>query len=250
MEEVKKRGRKKKEIQEEPVLVEKKKRGRKKKWENQQVMLNYNCKFKDSIKFENSVETNIDNTDYNTNNVKFGNLTIKVHDKECTNKSLFENTKDEDCMIDITSSSDEEEPKRNIVHKQRKIVFYNKDTEKKKLENVRCFHCHYNFEGSSYYLPYEHCSELDRYKLYGCFCSPNCVKTYCMDHKMFSSKLHLVGQFYRKLFGQNFFIKPAPSYLMLNDYGGKLTIEEFRKSFYNNNRYILNNMQFKVIKIN
>lgn len=248
MEEVKKRGRKKKEVTEDVVVVEKKKRGRKKKWENDPIMLNYNCNFKDSIKFEHE-ESKIDNTNYSTNAVKFGNITIKVHDKEVTNKVLFSNKKDEECMIEVTSSDDEEQI-NTIPQKQKKIMFYNKDPEQKNLENIRCFHCHYNFEGSSYYLPYDHYPSLDRYKLYGCFCSPNCVKTYCSEHKIFSNKIHLVGQFYKKLFGQNFTIKPAPSFLTLKDYGGKLTIEEFRKSFYNNDRYLLDNINFKVIKIN
>ena len=82
------------------------------------------------------------------------------------------------------------------------------------------------------------------------FCSPNCVKAYCMASKTFDKKTYIIGQFYRKLFGRDFAIKPAPSICLLKDYGGSLTIEEFRKSFYSNKRYTLNNINSKVIYIN
>lgn len=251
MEDVKKRGRKKKEVSCEvnQATEGKKKRGRKKKWEDQPIMLNYPSTFKDSIKFEHIVDTKINDTDYNTNNVKFGNLSIQVHDKELTSKELFENKKDDECMIDITSS-DDDEPKIHINQRKSKIIFYNNDSGQKFPEKVKCFHCHNFFEGNTYYLPYDHCSSLDRYKLYGCFCSPNCVKAYGLDNKIFCNKIHLIGQFYRKLFGQDFVIKPAPSFLTLKEYGGTLTIEEFRKSFYTNDRYIMKHLNFKVIKIN
>ena len=84
-------------------------------------------------------------------------------------------------------------------------------------------------------------------KLFGNFCSPNCVKSFSLNDKVFQNKSYLIGQFYRKLFGYNFNIIPAPSVLELKEYGGTLTIEEFRKPFYNNNRYTMANLTSKIV---
>ena len=37
---------------------------------------------------------------------------------------------------------------------------------------------------------------------------------------------------------------------LISNNGGKLTIEEFRKSFYSNSRYIINNINTKIIYVN
>ena len=97
-----------------------------------------------------------------------------------------------------------------------------------------------------FYLPIDHCQKLDRYKIFGNFCSPNCVKSYCLNNKTFENKSYLVGQFYRKLFGSEFRITPAPSIFCLKDYVGELTIEEYRKFNYKNNRYILSNVNSSI----
>lgn len=246
MEEVKKRGRKKKlidpkKLEESEELIAKK-RGRKKKWETIPFKNNF---FEDSsevIKFDN-VSSDVDKGDYNTNKVKFGNLFINIHDKETNVKhDLFEEETKKECLLNL-SSEDEEFVIKKPISIKKSVVLYNKDNCK-----AKCFNCHYLFENSPFYLPFDYCQELDRYKVYGNFCSPNCVKSYCINSKHFQNKLHIVGQFYRKLFGAKFRIKPAPSYLTLKDYGGQLTIEEFRESFYTNSRYTLNNINSKIIK--
>jgi len=250
MEELKKRGRKKK-VQEEikePEEVVQKKRGRKKKWEAIPFKNNFFGETSDVIKFEDNNNTLVDESEYNTNKVKFGNLFIKIHDKEPEQKpSPFENQAEKtirkECLLNV-SSDDEEEP---IVHKEsnkkKSLFIYNKEVCK-----AKCFNCHNFFDNSPFYLPFDYCSTLDRYKIYGNFCSPNCVKTFSINSRHFQNKQHLVGQFYRKLFGANFRIKPAPSCLTLKDYGGNLTIEEYRTSFYNNKRYTLSNINCKTVK--
>ncbi len=255
---IKKRGRKKivalnvvtSEIPEEPI---KKKRGRKKKWETTPFKNNYNTDGTESVTFD---ETNNFNDDlYNTNDLNFGNLCIKVHDKETeqdTNlKNYFVNNKE---TCDIYLSSDEEDtcnikkdPSKNL-----KIYTNNIDTSDNKLKiaNIRCFNCHHNFDNPPFFLPFDYSCTLNRYKLYGNFCSPNCVKAFAMSNKIFEHKTYLIGQFYRKLFGSNFKISPAPSIYNLKEYGGKMSIEEFRKSSYTNSRYTLCNINSKVIYMN
>ena len=113
---------------------------------------------------------------------------------------------------------------------------------------LKCYYCHYTFDNLPYYIPLNYCTELDRYKIFGNFCSPNCAKSYCISNKIFENKLYLLSQFYKSLFGPDFKISPSPSFLKLKDYGGTMDIEEFRRSCYINNRYTLNTLN-KVIYI-
>lgn len=258
---VKKRGRKKTiqepvevipEQQEEPI---KKKRGRKKKWETTPFKNNYSTEGTEKVSFKES-ET-IDAEKYTTNALNFGNLCIKVHDNKDTEQdtsldNYFVNKKDTQCEIQL--SSDEEDTCNVIKDSSRQLRHYVNNVDsthiKLKATDIRCFNCHHTFENTPFFLPFDYSSSLDRYKLFGNFCSPNCAKSYCMNNKSFENKLYLIGQFYRKLFGPNFRITPAPSVLHLNTYGGKMSIEEFRKSFYTNSRYTINNINCKVVYVN
>jgi hypothetical protein len=260
---------------EETVEKVKKKRGRKKKWETTPFKTNYIFERQDSIKFKEDKDKdkdedededededkdkdkdktkNIDKEIYNTDSLTFGNLCIKVHGKEQKDidiRNYFVDSKNKDCNIVI--SSDEEDT--CLVKEQDKIKKLNIYKNEIKTEivknNIKCYYCHNCFDNIPFYLPYEYSTNLNRYKIFGNFCSPNCVKSYCIYSKLFDKKLYIVGQFYRKLFGKDFTITPAPSIYLLKDYGGSLTIEEFRKSFYINKRYTLNNINSKVIYIN
>ncbi len=246
---VKKRGRKKliPDVKEEVKEVEKKKRGRKKKWETFPYT-NYQVEKLETIKFTENSRNETDLDGFNTNNINFGNLCIKVHDKEKEDEEeYFKEDKNNTC--DLILSSDEEDT--TDYKKEIKKVYIKEEKEKEKEEekNLKCFNCHYFFENKPFYLPVDYCQVLDRYKLFGNFCSPNCVKSYCINNKSLESKSYLVGMYYRKLFGRDFTIKPAPSIFFLKDYGGSLTIEEFRNSFYSNNRYITSCVNSKMIKI-
>ena len=157
-------------------------------------------------------------------------------------------------MCELNLSSDEEDSTNTNIKKNQnfKQLNYVKKSSKNqnKNKNSRCYYCHHSFENNPFYLPIDYSSKLDRYKLFGNFCSPNCAKAFCMKDKIFNNKIYLIGQFYRSLFGQTFKIQPAPSIFNLIEYGGDLTIEEFRKSFYSNSRYSLNNINTKVIYLN
>lgn len=233
--------------------IEKKKRGRKKKWQTTPFKNNYVSEGSEKVKFE-EIEP-IDKEIYNTNALNFGNLCIKVHDKEQdTNLSLdnyFVDNKDKNCEIILSS---DEEDTCNFKKPATKIVKHyinglDATSNKLKPTDIKCFNCHHTFDNPPFFLPFDYLSSLDRYKLFGNFCSPNCVKSYALNNKTFENKIYLIGQYYRKLFGPNFRISPAPSILNLKEYGGKITIEEFRKSFYKNSRYTINNINTKVIYI-
>lgn len=259
-ESLKKRGRKKNLIDDNKESLEdcnevKKKRGRKKKWESTPFKNNYNVEGADNLIFEDA--SIINKEKYSTNALNFGNLCIEVHDKNIIDNEdisdYFNKTNvNSDCKIFL--SSDEEDTCEVKKENYTKLKQYtnNKNTTENILKstNNKCFNCHNSFENLPFFLPFDYCSKLDRYKLFGNFCSPNCVKTYCLNNKIFENKMYIVGQFYRKLFGPDFRITPAKNFLCLKEYGGNLTIDEYRKSFYKNNRYTLKNINCKVVYIN
>jgi len=238
--------------QEEPV---KKKRGRKKKWETTPFKNNYSSEGIEKVTFKESED--IDGEKYTTAALNFGNLCIKVHDNKDTEQdtsldNYFVNKKDTKCEIQL--SSDEEDTCNTKKDSSKQLRHYVDNVDetniKLKVTNIRCFNCHHTFENTPFFLPFDYLSSLDRYKLFGNFCSPNCAKSYCINNKIFENKIHIVSQFYRKLFGPSFRISPAPSILHLNAYGGKMSIEEFRKSFYTNSRYTINNINCKLVYMN
>lgn len=255
---IKKRGRKKKEtsaLETEPVVLEeqvKKKRGRKKKWETTTFKNNYIHIKDDNDLVDNNEEIQ---NDYSINALSFGNLCIQVHDKEKEENldiSDFFTEDNKDCNIIL--SSDEEDTCDYVKETVKTIKHYNKGiniTKTKQNSNeIRCYNCHHAFNCIPFYLPIDYCPTSRRYKLYGNFCSPNCVKSYCMNNKTFGNKSYLVGQFYRTLFGQDFRIKCAPSIFTLKEYGGDKNIEEFRQLSYTNSRYTMNNINTKIVVIN
>ena len=78
------------------------------------------------------------------------------------------------------------------------------------------------------------------YETYGYFCSFNCCMAFVIDNRsnpVFRNSKFLLLSVYSKFTGLNKEIEPAPDWRTLRDYGGTLTIEEFRSAF--------NNMRFK-----
>lgn len=228
----------------------KSKRGRKKKWENTNFK-NYSTNNCDSLNF---VEKNIINNEKDSelesgfDALNFGNLTIKVKAKEPQNYSIsfLSNVKTTNCSIDI--SDEEDQTTYKLEHK--KEIKHKGEMYTDRHLNIRCYYCHHFFENKPFYIPLKYSENLDRYKLFGNFCSPNCAKSYCLSNKLLENKTHLLCKFYKELFGPSFKFSPAPSFLKLKEYGGNLTIEEFRKCFYKNKDYTLSNIISDVILIN
>lgn len=71
----------------------------------------------------------------------------------------------------------------------------------------------------------------------GLFCSFNCIMAYIhtfSEGMKYKDSPMLVGQMYRSLFGKDIRLDKiidAPSWKHLREYGGKMTIEEFRSTF-------------------
>ena len=230
----------------------KSKRGRKKKWESSPIK-NYTIQPCESVVFgeldKNTDDIVKDPLNKNEDNLKFGNLTIKVKGKEKTNFNItdfFNKNKKSNCSLNISDEEDE----TNFKISRTKVLVHSKKNNILHKNAIRCYYCHHPFDNLPFYIPLKYCEDLDRYKLFGNFCSPNCAKSYCLSNKLLETKLYLLCQFYKKLFGPSFKFTPAPSFLMLKEYGGTLTIEEFRNSRYVNDTYTLNNLVCEVIHLN
>ena len=84
---------------------------------------------------------------------------------------------------------------------------------------------------------YEH-TKMSYYETDGVFCSFNCCKAYINENKhnhLYDKSDYLLLKLYKELFPEIEIpiIKPAPSWRCLKDYGGHLSISEFRNSFSN-----------------
>jgi hypothetical protein len=83
----------------------------------------------------------------------------------------------------------------------------------------------------------------------GIFCSFDCMKAYCnevsINYIKYRESSMLLFSMYKKFFGKiPHKLQPAPSWKLLKEFGGNLTIEEFRKGFqtvnyHDNNRYLI-----------
>ena len=257
----------------------KKKRGRKKKWEVEtttKLIENGPISFSEN---NNKEEIKQIDDNYEAQNILFGNLNIKVHsNKETVQvddiKESLKKKSNSTCKINLTNSdyedSDDEifdnlnnikstktkiaklkNSSKKIVEKNMKVMKYFTNEfdngNEILISPYRCYHCHHNFNNKPFFLPINYNCELNRFKVTGNFCSPNCVKTYALNSKIYQNRIYLIGHMYRKLFGPNYTIKPAPPIQTLKEYGGKLSIEEFRANFDNSKQYSVKNIFCKVL---
>lgn len=107
-------------------------------------------------------------------------------------------------------------------------------------ENTKCWWCHYSFLSHPIQLPDEYYNNT--FFCSGHFCSFNCAKSYNLQHNdnLAWKRCSLLNLLYFQTYGEYKDIIPAPSWLILQDYGGTLTIEQFRNNFiYNTKEYIV-----------
>jgi hypothetical protein len=261
---LKKRGRKKKEVAEEDKPQEKKKRGRKKKWES---FAHTKIVMPDSDEENNSNlrQDTVYNSNYEKESVAFGNLNITVHANKDTNStlkikdSIFKNVdtikKTSVCKIELDNSDlDDDSDVECIEYKQKtvkKTIKYHKDIYTPETElsrtDVYCYNCCHPFYNKPFTLPIDFEPSLRRYKVFGNFCSPNCAKRYALDDKILCNKVHILSQMCREMYDASYKIKPAPSKFLLRCFGGKLSIEEYRNNFKEDNIYVVKPVNTKTL---
>ena len=109
--------------------------------------------------------------------------------------------------------------------------------------SMRCFHDHHTFDDAPVGIPIkynptkrtENSGINDYYETWGNFCSFSCCLAYIRKHKhvndMFANSEPLLYSMYNDIYNAEMDITAAPSFELLKDYGGKVTIDEFRKGF-------------------
>lgn len=96
----------------------------------------------------------------------------------------------------------------------------------------------------------KNCNQIDDKNFYltdGIFCSFNCCLAFIENEScsLYENSKNLLYQYFYTFFDENIVIEPAPSWRLLKNYGGHLSIKQYRKNF---NTIVYNNLN-EVVKI-
>lgn len=146
-----------------------------------------------------------------------------------------------DKKVDIKSESE-----KLVLVEETETISYNKNCNKivthslKFNENTKCWWCRNIFNSPAIQLPEDYYN--DTFYCIGNFCSFNCVKSYNLDlnDSLTWERESLINLFYSLTYKDNKNITPAPHWIALEEYGGTLSIEQFRKnSIINTTEYLV-----------
>ncbi len=103
------------------------------------------------------------------------------------------------------------------------------------LTKCNCFWDRHPFDTQPVGCPIEYAD--GKYTSEGCFCSFNCCMAYIQDNinkPEYAKSRYLLTRMHFEVFGDpKFLITPAPSWKVLDNYGGTWSIEQFRSSLTN-----------------
>jgi hypothetical protein len=149
----------------------------------------------------------------------------------------------------IVPKQDEEQMLKQINQKlieTEKIFMFGKNVNKVNVHNIKfkpgtkCLWCKHSFDTPAIELPEDYFNSI--FYCIGNFCSWNCAKSFNIDLNDSSTwkRESLLNLLYYKTYGSFTEIISAPSWLLLEDFGGILKIDEFRKLFnFNNKDYLV-----------
>jgi hypothetical protein len=126
--------------------------------------------------------------------------------------------------------------------------------------DLSCFHCRHPFNTSPIGLPVQYVKKTpdkqqsgsvmvgtnDYYLTVGVFCSFPCCQAFITEHasdNRFRNSKSLLYAMYYRLYGEELAVSDAPSWETLKEYGGSLSIEEFRQSYCNTTFIITPNIK-------
>jgi hypothetical protein len=114
------------------------------------------------------------------------------------------------------------------------------------LKNTNnCYWCCHPITDRTYGMPYKYNVKSDTYILFGNFCSLECSNAYNFSSHCGSDKVWEINsliQMLSKHYGASRPIRPAPSRFLLKIFNGPMTIEEFRKGHFTNDKTHLLNL--------
>lgn len=96
-----------------------------------------------------------------------------------------------------------------------------------------CWWCCHDFEEQPLQMPTRYDERRNKFTLSGHFCSWSCMKSYALDKHGLNRGGVIVGNMIimrKRMYGKVGRITPAPNRLRLVEFGGDLTIEEFRSN--------------------
>ena len=208
-------------------------------------------------KKKNFTLRNIDNIEI----IKKFSLTEK-----CINNYNYDNNDDKDITFINELSINNDKKTYSFMDDSKQLhscivtMIQNKKTIEK-CDNTKCFWCrntfntepigcpikfiapeivkkHYSYINNENYIirekTYKETDKTTYYETDGIFCSFNCCLAYINHNKrnyIYKDSLMLLSKMYYDLFNTKFNIIQAPSWRMLSEFGGNMSIEEFRKSF-------------------
>lgn len=109
--------------------------------------------------------------------------------------------------------------------------------------SVHCYWCCHRFGGVPIGIPLSYNEDLAKFMVYGCFCSCECAAAYNLDSHESSDEIMVRHGYLNMLareLGHRELVRPAPNRLVLNMFGGPMSIEEFRERCHTSRLVIVN----------
>lgn len=214
-------------MSDQPQIKVLKKRGRKPK---NKIIEPPIIKNEEPVNSENEViiaylPINLNEMNNNINNENSDNdIFIKSESFFSETKNTEDKIKHKMNLLNISSDS---EVKNSVIQNFNKInIHYIKFNE-----STKCWWCKHRFNTPNLSLPeYLH---NNTFHCSGNFCSWECVKAYNIDlnDSFVWKRESLIDLMYQNTYGMFKNINPAPSWLILEDFGGYLSIDKFRENF-------------------
>lgn len=151
-----------------------------------------------------------------------------IYEPYVSDRVQYKSVSDE--SMDVCGFGSIEGDSVRLTEKLRELE-HNLHTNNMNDQKSACFHCTYNFDNTQFYIP--KCYTADGYKMYGCFCSPECAVSYLfgesLDNSVKFERYAMLNQVYGCIGSHTQNIKPAPNpYYTLSRFYGNLSIQEYR----------------------
>jgi hypothetical protein len=174
----------------------------------------------------------ISNSDSSNNSLNIDDLYKELNKKELLIKQLTERINNIDTCDRTTLNTSS----NNIIRRMHDLklidIKNNSEITVKSKTDIKCWHCTHNFNNPPCFIPDKYIN--GNFYVFGCFCSFNCASTYnleILNDARVKIRQSLILILFHKIFGNNKTLVYAPKKELLKDYGGNLTINEFRKTF-------------------
>ena len=138
-------------------------------------------------------------------------------------------------QIDLLLLENFTQPNKNIILKSSNFQLmeqFDNITSWPQSTNIHCWWCRHPFNSVPCCIPKDKTKD-GKYAVYGCFCSFNCTLAYIYDeNKDVWAKINYLKELCILIKNEELNIEiAAPSWKLITEYGGILSIENFRNSF-------------------